>query len=219
MVSAGEPAAALTPVVLLSSSGSAAFAASPCGANRDGNHACGVNSPSAQTGSLTTDNEQDYYVFSAQKNTELSVGLADGENPGCSADNSSTGCGTVCVELYDSSGDHLAEGTVFTTQQRHCRAWDVCAYARCRHLLPRCVGWPWSRRQWQSHRHPVRARRRCFPAVQWPSPVLSPPPLPPPPPSSPSQTVHDIKRCRIDHRRRHHHRVKVRVCRTVTVNG
>ncbi|MGI8412300.1 MAG: hypothetical protein ACR2QA_07365, partial [Solirubrobacteraceae bacterium] len=81
MVSAGEPAAALTPVVLLSSSGSAAFAASPCGANRDGNHACGVNSPSAQTGSLTTDNEQDYYVFSAQKNTELSVGLADGENP------------------------------------------------------------------------------------------------------------------------------------------
>jgi len=90
---------------------SPAAANGPCGQDFDGNHACGVSSPVNDNGSLATDNESDYYVFYAQKGTELQVTATDSENPGCSADGSTTSCGSVYAELYDSQGNDLYEGT------------------------------------------------------------------------------------------------------------
>lgn len=83
-----------------------AAANGPCGQDFDGNHACGVSSPFQATGSLITDNEKDYYVLHAHRGTELSLGITDTEDPGCSTSDS-IGCGRVSVELYDGRGNDI----------------------------------------------------------------------------------------------------------------
>ncbi len=79
-----------------------ASANGPCGQNYDGNHACGVNSPATENGTLVTDNESDYYVFHAQKGTELQVSITDTEDPTCDYE-----CGSAEVGLYDASGNEI----------------------------------------------------------------------------------------------------------------
>jgi hypothetical protein len=99
---------AIVGALLISSA--SAMADGPCGPDRDGPTACGITSPASENGSLVTSNEQDYYVFYAQNNTELSVSMTDTENPICSTEESANGCGSAGAELYDSQGDDLDEG-------------------------------------------------------------------------------------------------------------
>jgi hypothetical protein len=87
-----------------------ASANGPCGQDFDGNHACPVNSPVNLTGSLVTDNETDYYIFSAQKGTELSVTITDTEDPSCSTSDD-IDCGDVRAELLFANGDNTGQGT------------------------------------------------------------------------------------------------------------
>jgi hypothetical protein len=87
-----------------------ASANGPCGQNFDGATACHLSFPSTLSGSLITDNESDYYVFSAPRGTELFATLTDTQDPTCSS-SSSISCGGVQAELYDSQGDDLGEGT------------------------------------------------------------------------------------------------------------
>ncbi len=90
---------------------SPAGANGPCGEDFDGNQACGVNSPGTYGGSLTTDNERDYYVLYAQQGTQLSASITDTENPGCFPAPWPTQCGNVRVELDNANGDALGEDT------------------------------------------------------------------------------------------------------------
>jgi hypothetical protein len=75
----------------------------PCGQDSDGNSACPVNSPGDYAGSLTTDNERDYYVFYAHNNTQLSVTVTNTEDPHCYV------CGFANAILYDSGGNALKQ--------------------------------------------------------------------------------------------------------------
>jgi hypothetical protein len=87
-----------------------AAANGPCGQDFNGDNACPVNTASttSYSGSLVTDNESDYYVFYAQKGTELSVTITDTENPSCST--SAGYCGGAAVNLDDAQGNQL-DGT------------------------------------------------------------------------------------------------------------
>jgi hypothetical protein len=82
-----------------------ALANGPCGQNFDGNHACGVNSPAVLTGSLITDNEDDYYVFHGTVGTELQVSVTNTIDPGCWI---SSSCGSVRAVLTDSQGSEVS---------------------------------------------------------------------------------------------------------------
>jgi hypothetical protein len=84
-----------------------AAADGPCGQDYDSATACAINSAStpSYTGSIVANNDVDYYVFYAQKDTKLSTSITDTESPLCSTDDSDVSCGQVSVELYDASGD------------------------------------------------------------------------------------------------------------------
>ncbi len=60
-------------------------------------------------GTLVTDNESDYYVFYAQRGTELSVSITDTENPVCSnpPPGPTVGCGDVTAQLDDAEGNEI----------------------------------------------------------------------------------------------------------------
>jgi hypothetical protein len=79
-----------------------ALANGPCGQNFDGNHACGVNSPTTINGTLFADNETDFYAFPAAKNTLIRVAVTD-TWPCVSSD-----CGAIQAELFDAQGNDVA---------------------------------------------------------------------------------------------------------------
>jgi hypothetical protein len=87
----------------------AAFATGPCGNDFDGNSACALNSPYSASGTIASNNESDYYVFHAAKNTQINVTATDTESPSCSLyDSGGGGCGSIDVVLDDSHGNSLA---------------------------------------------------------------------------------------------------------------
>ena len=203
----------LTLIVMLLTAASS-NANGPCGQDFDGNHACPVNSPGSYDGSLTTDNERDYYVFRAQKGTELGVSITDTENPQCST--ASYGeCGRVDVELLNASGESEDEnagsnpynGITVPGKFSHTIETTGTYYlvvsgnlGRDEHENPAPV--------------PYALEVSASPNVVWPPPTVTP---------APPATTHTETRCTVKHvrRHRHHHwkRVRVRVCRTVTVPG
>jgi len=176
----------------------------PCGQNFDGNHACGVNSPATYPGSLTTDNESDYYMFSAQPGTGLSVSITDTENPGCSTSFTDS-CGWARVALLDGSGNDLDESA--SSQPAN----GITVPGSFSHTLGANTyylvvsGSLGSDSNSNPVATPYTLSVDASPAVQWP----------PPPAVFPG--THKVRRCRMRRIRRHHHRVRVRVCRTVTV--
>ncbi len=101
----------LTTVVVLAATttlgvlASPVLATGPCGNDFDGNSACPVNSPYAASGSIAAQNESDYYVFHAAKNTQLNVKITDTESPTCSFGDYD--CGEVQTDLFDGNGNQL----------------------------------------------------------------------------------------------------------------
>jgi hypothetical protein len=177
----------------------------PCGQNFDGPHACAVNSPGTYGGSLSTDNESDYYVLSALPGTAFSVSITDTESPGCSTSYVG-GCGSARVALLDGNGTDLYEGAFSQPTN------GVTVPGTFSHTLDGgnyylvVAGNLGTDRNSNPTSTPYALSVNASPAVQWPPP-------PPPPPHG----TYKVRRCRMKRIRRHHHRVRVRVCRTVTV--
>jgi hypothetical protein len=90
---------------------STAVANGPCGGDYDGATACSLSFPATISGSLVTDNESDYYVFTAPKGTELFVTATDTEQPTCTSASDPVSCGSVEADLYDSQGNSIGEST------------------------------------------------------------------------------------------------------------
>lgn len=168
-----------------------------CGQNFDGNHACAVNTASASdySGSILTDNEQDYYVFHAAKGTQLSVSLTDTENPGCSQWDFTGYCGEVDVNLYDGKGNEV-DGPADSTPNNGVTvpgafAHTIDATGTYFLIVEGSLG---SDANDNPTSVPYTMHLTASPNVQWP------PPPPPPPP-----TTHHAKHHK-KHHHRHHHR-------------
>jgi hypothetical protein len=161
----------------------------PCGQDFDGNQACGIASPATDSGSLITDNESDYYVFFAQKGTELSVAVTDTEDPTCDP----LSCGSAHVELLEADGDDTFQGATSAPNNGITVTYYlvVSGYlGRDENDNPTPV--------------PYTLSISASPAIQWPAP---------PPPT------HKIRRCTFRRSHHHGHVVRVKVCRTAIVGA
>jgi hypothetical protein len=74
-------------VVALLAASAVADANGPCGQDSTGNTAFSLAFPSTSPGSLTTSNENDYYVFTAQAGEEIFATITGTESSSCN------GCG------------------------------------------------------------------------------------------------------------------------------
>jgi hypothetical protein len=183
----------------------------PCGQNFDGNHACGVTSPATITGSIVTDNENDYYIFHAVKGTELSVSLSDTEAPSCSQSYTNQ-CGSVYVQLTDAQGNEIEETNNSSPNN------GISVPANFSHTLPAngtyyliVSGGLGRDANDNPTAVPYQLNVNASPNVQWPPPAPAP---------VHKKTAHRVQVCTVKKVRRHRHhrwvRVKVRTCKTVT---
>ena len=86
-----------------------AAAAGPCGIDSDTDTACPITATAASySGTLTTDGEDDYYVFYAQAGTQLSLTITDTEDPSCAEGSSGSVCGDVGADLLDANENDLS---------------------------------------------------------------------------------------------------------------
>ena len=177
----------------LASAGSAGATGS-CGNDFSGGSACGVGSPGSYGGTINADNERDYYVFYAHAGTELSAGVTDLEDPGCSTGTVSHDCGDVSGHLYDSQGNEI-DSTAYSTPTN-----GIAVPATLDHIL-QATGTYYLVVTGSLNGSPLpySLSVNASPGVHWP----------------PTQ----IKKCTVHHKRvRRHHRwkrVKYRTC-TVT---
>jgi hypothetical protein len=184
----------------------------PCGQNSDGNHACGVTSPSSQSGSIATSNERDYYVFHAQQNTQLHVAITNTEDPSCSQPGGSS-CGTVAVQLTDAQGNEITETEVSEPYNGITvpRTLDYTLEKKGNYYLIVRGSLAYDS-FYNGHPVPYQLDVTASPNVVWPAPQ---------PYTVKKCTKHTRYRWVYKGRRRHRHRVHVRVtyttCRTVTV--
>lgn len=92
-------------VIALACAGPAA-ANGYCGADPTGATACAVTSNSTLAGSISSNSENDYYVFYVAHQTVLQVTINDTEPAQCST-SLAYSCGSVTADLFDSRGNHL----------------------------------------------------------------------------------------------------------------
>jgi hypothetical protein len=93
-------------VIALACAGSAT-ADGYCGADPTGATACPVTTNTTLAGSISSNSENDYYVFYVAHQTVLQVTINDTEDAQCST-TLAYGCGSVTADLFDGRGNHLA---------------------------------------------------------------------------------------------------------------
>jgi hypothetical protein len=162
----------------------AASANGPCGQNDEGPNACAINSPATDIGSLSTDNENDYYVFYANAATELHVSVTNTQDPSCSQ-SGDVECGGVQVELYDSQGDSTDEGSGWSEPETGLTVPAVFAttisQSGAYYLI--VSGGLGSDQYGNPTAVPYSLAVTASPDVQWPAPGASPTPTPTPKPT------------------------------------
>lgn len=77
-----------------------------CGADPTGATACPVPTNTTLAGSISSNSENDYYVFYVAHQTALQVTINDTEAAQCST-SLAYSCGSVTADLFDSRGNHL----------------------------------------------------------------------------------------------------------------
>jgi hypothetical protein len=161
----------------------AASANGPCGQNDEGASACGVNSPATDPGSLTTDNENDYYVLYAQQGTELHVSVTNTANPSCSQTDEGW-CGNVKADLFDSQGNDTGEGSGSSTPNKGITvpaSFDTTLTTGTYYLI--VTGSMGADQYGNPTAVPYSLAVTASPNVVWPAPSSSPPPGPTPTPT------------------------------------
>lgn len=165
-----------------------ASANGPCGQDSNGNAACSVNSPGSYNGTLTTNNERDYYVFYMGRESELAISITDTENPECFPAPWPVECGGVGVSLLNAEGEEIErsqESTIVSGITVPKILSHTLQAAGTYYLV--VLGGLGRNAQENPTPVPYTLAVNASPAVQWPPPPppLPPPPLPPPPPPPP----------------------------------
>jgi hypothetical protein len=170
----------------------------PCGQDFDGNQACGIASPATDSGSLITDNESDYYVFFAQKGTELSVAVTDTEDPTCDP----LSCGSAHVELLEADGDDTFQGASSAPNNGITVAGNLAHTLEATGTYYLVVsGYLGHDENYNPTPIPYTLSINASPAVQWPAPA----------------PTHKVRHCTFRRTRHHGHVLRVKTCKTIVV--